>query len=164
VEGPVDLLETNDPQDATVPTLMGDWNSVQNLSELCELPSECISGVVSKDKQYSNTLIRNSRMGRWFGMKKDVGTEGQRWKRGILFKRSQPNQLVKNYMVMNVYQKSGSKWIFTLEYKVGVTDNYRFHAEEVSVGAEGGVEQARSKLVLNILGKDTECLGLKFPH
>jgi hypothetical protein len=48
-------------------------------------------------------------------------------------------------MVVNVYQKSGSKWIFTLEHKVGVTDNYRFHAEDVSVGAEGRVEHAQSK-------------------
>jgi hypothetical protein len=94
--------------------------------------------------------MRNSRMGRWFGMKKDVETEGQCWKRGILFKRSQPNQLIKNFMVVNVYQKSGSKWIFTLEHKVGVTDNYRFHAEEVSVGAEGGVEHAQSKLVRHV--------------
>ena len=55
------------------------------------------------------------------------------WERGVLLRKQMANGFVKNYMVLNVYFKTGSKWIFHNGLPMTYNKAFRIHIMEVMI-------------------------------
>ena len=76
------------------------------------------------------------------------------WERGVLLRKQMANGFVKNYMVLNVYFKTGSKWIFHNGLPMTYNKAFRIHIMEVMIRNNTNVSETGDNVVENVLHKD----------